>query len=303
MSASRAADLADLTGRTILVTGSSSGIGRAAALRLAEAGATVLVHGRSPDKTAAVARTVGTEPLIADFTRLSEVSELADLVLDRAGRLDAVLHNAGAYSKRRTLTSDGFESTFQTDYLAPFLLQLLLNDRLMETPGSRVVVTTSIASHLGRVDLDDLDGSRRKYRGSLAYASTKLLQILWVDELRRRFAGSSSTAVAVHPGAVGTRFGAGSLLPSFLYRIPVRKKFLLGFFVNTPEQGAEPLVWLIAAAERPDVDAPYFYRFGSGRSPAKAEDARLAREVWERSLEMVEEWVPGEVGLRCLLSP
>ncbi len=233
----RSIELPDLTGRTILVTGASSGIGQAAALRLAGAGATVLAHGRSAQKMAEVTRATGTEPLLADFARLAEVRRLADGVLQRTGRLDAVLHNAGAFYKRRIATEDGHESTFQTNYLAPFLLQSLLNDLVVATPDSRVVVTTSVASRRGGVDLDDLEHSNGRYRPFHAYATTKLQGILFAMELRRRLAATTTAVTAVHPGAVATHFGAGSLLPRFLYRMPIRKELLIGYFVSTSEAG------------------------------------------------------------------
>lgn len=284
-------ELPDLTGRTIFVTGASSGIGRAAALRLAAAGATVIAHGRSAEKTAGLARLLGTEPLVADFTRLSEVHRLAHAVLTRAERLDAVLHNAGAFYRRRILTEDGYEATFQTNHLAPFLLQMLLNDRVVRTPGSRVVVATSAASRFGRVDPDDLTSSRGLYRPFRAYASTKLMNILFVRELRRRFAETTATAASVHPGAVATNFGAGSLLPRFLYRIPIRKELLVGYFVHTADRGAEPLLWLAAHPDRKCADGLYFRRFAPARSPSRlADDPHLARELWARSEEMVRKW-------------
>jgi NAD(P)-dependent dehydrogenase (short-subunit alcohol dehydrogenase family) len=285
-------DLPDLTGKTILVTGASSGIGRAAALRLAGAGATVLAHGRSAEKMAGFAHSLGIEPLVADFTRLAEVRRLAKGVLQRTERLDAILHNAGAFYKRHVLTEDGHESTFQTNYLAPFLLQLLLNDLVLKTRGSRVVVTTSAASRVGRIDLDDLGHPRGPYRPLSAYAATKLMGILFVRELRRRLADTTVVATAVHPGAVATNFGAGSMLPRFLYRIPIRRDLLIGYFVSTPEQGAEPLLWL---ATRPDpgfADSLYFKRFVSARPPSsQGDDPDLARDLWERSEKMVRRWI------------
>jgi NAD(P)-dependent dehydrogenase (short-subunit alcohol dehydrogenase family) len=259
---------------------------------LAVAGATVLVHGRSAEKTTGLARSIGTEPLIADFARLAEVRRLADSVLQETDHLDAILHNAGAFYRRRTLTEDGYESTFQTNYLAPFLLQLLLYDLVLETPGSRIVVTTSVASRWGRVDLSSLDHSKGFYRPFFTYATTKLENILFVRELRRRLAGTTVTATAVHPGAVATNFGAGSMLPRFLYRIPIRKDLLVGYFVSTPEQGAEPLVWLATAPDLGCANGLYFDRFVPTRPPSlQGNNPKLARELWERSEQMVRKWI------------
>lgn len=328
------------------MTGASSGIGRAAALRLAGAGATVLAHGRSAQKLGDLARALGTDPLLADFSRLCEVRRLADHVRRRTGRLDAILHNAGSFHKRRVLTEDGHESTFQTNYLAPFLLQSLLHDLVLWTPGARVVVTSSVASRIGRVDLDDLSYARRGYRGFRAYADTKLMNILFAGELRRRLAAAAMggpaaapapaagaapaphpapvlgpapdsavapdpapaalptamdpapaaappTAVAVHPGAVASSFGRGSLLPRFLYRVPIRKELLIGYFVHTPEEGAEPLVWHAAGSDGArQASCVYFSRFRCVTVPSpQGDDPELARALWERSEKMVERWM------------
>ncbi len=327
--------LPDLSGKTVLVTGASSGIGRAAALRLAAAGATVLAHGRSAEKLAGMVPFLGTEPLLADFARLADVRLLAERVLERTERLDAIMHNAGSFHRRRILTEDGHESTFQINYLAAFLLQLLLQERLVSTPGSRVVVTTSVAGHIGRVDLDDLGHTQGRHRPFRAYADTKLMNVLFVKELRRRLertgvasvpaAGASTprtpstppsvprtpaaslrspappsgpSAVAVHPGAVATNFGSGSLLPRFVYRIPIRKELLIGYFVKTAEEGAEPLVWQVVRRNEGCADALYFHRFAPGRSPRRADDPELASALWERSEQMVRPWY--ETGCRPL---
>lgn len=284
--------LPDLTGRTVLVTGAGSGIGRAAALQLAAAGATVLVHGRSPERLAEVARTVGTDPLQADFAKLSDVRRLADGVRARTECLHAILHNAGAFHRSHALTEDGHERTFQTNYLASFLLQMLLNDLLLRASHSRVVVTSSVAARLGTVNLEDLELTTRPYRPFFSYATTKLLGILFVRELRRRLSGAGVRAVAVHPGPVGTNFGSGSLFPDFMYRIPIRKKLLIGYFVCTAAEGAEPLVWSAAAPDRESVDGLYFSRFTPRRPPSPlADDPDLAQRLWMQTERMLQPWI------------
>src|SRR3954447_11972948 len=133
-----------MEGKTIVITGASAGVGAAAARQLADLGADVVVVGRSPDKTAAVARSIGTEPLVADFARLSDVRRLAEQLLERCPKIDVLANNAGGIFPRRTVTEDGHELTFQVNHLAPFLLTALLRDRLVETGGSRVITTSSV---------------------------------------------------------------------------------------------------------------------------------------------------------------
>jgi NAD(P)-dependent dehydrogenase (short-subunit alcohol dehydrogenase family) len=282
--------ISDLAGKTILVTGASSGIGRAAALRLAAAGATVLVHGRSPERTAEVARAVGTEPLVADFGRLDDVRTLAEKVRQMTDRVDVLMHNAGALVPKRTTTQDGHELTFQGNHLAPFLLQRLLNDLVVGTPGSRVIVTSSGANRSGKVNVEDLDREWVRYRPFPTYATSKLENILFVRELSRRLSGTTAVAIAVHPGSVATAFGMGSLMPGVFYRMPGKRAYLLN-----PESGAAPLVWLATTADADKINGTYCSRFKArGKTSPQADDGELARELWDRSEEMIQRWLEGE---------
>lgn len=280
-------ELPDLTGKTVLITGASSGIGAVAARRLSEVGARVLVQGRSVQRTAEIAEAVGAEPMIADFARLDEVRSLAEHVLRTNDRLDVVLHNAGALVPRPTRTVDGHELTFQANHLAPFLLQLLLTDLIAGTPGARVVVTGSGANQLGKVNLDDLDRERRRCRPFLTYSTSKLENILFVLELAWRLSGRGVTAVSFNPGAVATNFGAGSTFPGVFYRTGMSKYYLL-----SETEGAAPLIWLATRADVARTNGVYFDRFKpNGRTSRQARDAGLARELWLRSEEMVRPWL------------
>jgi NAD(P)-dependent dehydrogenase (short-subunit alcohol dehydrogenase family) len=199
-----------------------------------------------------------------------------------------VLHNAGALVARRTITPDGHELTFQANHLAPFLLHRMLEPLVLRTPGSRVIVTSSKANLRGRVDLEDLDHRRGRYHGFGAYAASKLENILFVRELTRRLAGSSEmTAVAVHPGDVATAFGAGSFFPGFFYRIPIKR-----FYLITPEEGAAPLLLLATMPDPRPAHGLYYDRLTPrGKVARQADDAELARGLWERSEEMVSDWL------------
>ena len=173
-----------LHGKTVVITGASSGIGAEAARRLAELGATVAVAGRSPEKTAAVAQRIGGQAHLADFGRLDDVRRLAADLLAAYERIDILANNAGAISTHRTTSADGHEMTFQVNHLAPFLLTNLLLARLAAAPGgARVINTGSNVYRRARLDLDDLDGSRQPYPAS------KLATILFTRELARRTGG------------------------------------------------------------------------------------------------------------------
>jgi len=176
-----------MRGRTVVITGASSGIGAAAARRFAALGATVAVVGRSPQKTAAVAEAIGAHPHLADFSRLDAVRELADDLLGRYPRIDVLANNAGGIFASRNTTADGHEMTFQVNYLAPFLLTNLLLRRLTQGPNEgRVVNTASMAYRWGRLDLANLDRSGGRYSGQGAYGGAKLAMLLFTRELARR---------------------------------------------------------------------------------------------------------------------
>ncbi len=280
-----ASELPDLTGRTVVITGASAGIGAAAARRLAAAGARVLPVGRDPHKTAAVAREVGAEPLVADFARLDDVRRLADEVLARTSTIDVLANNAGGLFKGRRTTVDGHETTFQVNHLAPFLLTHLLREALAATPGARVVTTSSGGNLAGRVDLDDLDFERRRYTSFAAYAASKLENILFTRELSRRWADVSASSF--HPGAVASEFGRDSLIAAVMYRSPLKRLVSI-----TPEAGAAPLVHLATRPDPETVDGAHLDRFKPGRTAKQADDAALARGLWERSAQFT--GVPGQ---------
>jgi NAD(P)-dependent dehydrogenase (short-subunit alcohol dehydrogenase family) len=173
----------DMKGKIVVITGASSGIGAVAAReRLAERGATVVPVGRSMNATAAVAAEVGTEPLIVDYARLSDVRALANQLLDRYPTIDVLAHNAGGTFGERRTTEDGHELTMQVNYFAPFLLQHLLHDRLSAS-SAHIVVTSSVAHWGGRIDLDDLDFMNRRHSASAAYTASKLADLLFAREI------------------------------------------------------------------------------------------------------------------------
>jgi NAD(P)-dependent dehydrogenase (short-subunit alcohol dehydrogenase family) len=266
--------------KTIVITGSSDGIGAAAARQLHEQGHHVVVVGRSPQKTRAVAEAIGADHHVADFGRLADVRRLAADLLDRYPRIDVLANNAGGVISDRARTADGFDPTFQINHLAPFLLTRLLMDRLIASRAS-VLQTSSIGARMsGRLDPDDL-GLERAMTTSRAYGTAKLQNILFTKELHARHGQDGIAAAAFHPGNVASSFGKDARGLIHLIAVnPVARRF---FFVS-PEQGADQLVWL--ATSEPGTDwQPGLYL--EKRRPAKtspqADDAELARRLWEHS--------------------
>jgi NAD(P)-dependent dehydrogenase (short-subunit alcohol dehydrogenase family) len=268
-----------VAGRTIIITGASDGIGAAAARTLTEAGDTVVVVGRSPQKTAAIARELGAEYHVADFSRLDEVRGLAATLLENHPRIDVLANNAGGIMGEREVTVDGFEKTLQVNHLAPFLLTTLLLPRLVENRAT-VINTASVAARIwGDIDIDDL-GNARAYSPNKAYGDAKLANILFTRELARRFGDEGVSTAAFHPGVVGTSFATGSTSPMrVLYRV-------FGRFLLSAEKGADTLVWL--ATNRTEWENGAFYtKRAIDRTNPQADDATLAATLWERSAALV----------------
>ena len=267
--------------KTIVITGASDGIGAAGARRLHAAGHTVVIVGRSPDKTAEIARDLGVESHVADFTRLGDVHELAGNLLSRHRTIDVLVNNAGGVFGERTPTTDGFEKTFQVNHLAPFLLTNLLLDTLIASKAS-VVQTSSVAARLyGHIDLHDLDNAT-KYSANKAYGDAKLANILFTRALHDRFHTAGLSAAAFHPGFVATSFASDttSAAMKLVYANPLVRPF-----IASPERGADQLVWL--SETRPGTSwqsgAYYEKRTIAGKVNPQSRDRDLARRLWDIS--------------------
>ena len=202
-----------MAGRTVLVTGGTSGIGRATALGLAAMGAQLAITGRDRGRTEDAAREIRAagggqvDVFVADLSAQSQVRRLAGEVLQRLPRIDVLVNNAGGFWNTRHVTADGLEHTFALNHLAPFLLTSLLLGRLKRTTPARVVTVSSNVQAHGRIDFDDLQ-AERSYSGARAYNQSKLANVLFTYELARRLEGTAVTANALHPGLVRTSFGA-----------------------------------------------------------------------------------------------
>lgn len=233
---------ADLRGRIALVTGATSGLGRATAKALAQLGATVIIVGRDPEKTervaAAIRKETGSSAVRTQIADLSSMREIRALAARVEGPLHLLVNNAGVLLADRTETDEGFETTFATNLLGHFLLTKLLIDKLDQP--ARIVNVSSGGMYTQRIRVDDLQMSRGRYDGTVAYARTKRGQVIltemWAQKLRDR----GIVVHAMHPGWADTP-GVSKSLPRF-YQIT---KPLL----RTPEQGADTIVWLCASKE------------------------------------------------------
>jgi NAD(P)-dependent dehydrogenase (short-subunit alcohol dehydrogenase family) len=279
-----------VAGKRVVMTGATNGIGLAAAEELAALGAELTIVARSPERAAmAVGRIRETaagapvpEVLIADLSSQAEVRRLAAELLDRHGRIDVLVNNAGAMFRARRLTVDGIEETWALNHLAPFLLTNLLLDRLKQYPPARIITTASDAHRGSHIPFDDLGAETSgKGRGFARYGETKLANILFTVELARRLQGSGVTANCFHPGLVASGFNQNNGRLMKVAMAAIRP------FARTPEKGAETLVWL---ADSPDVsneNGGYFVDKRPTLPSAEAQDPEAARRLWEVSRRQV----------------
>ncbi|WP_315095601.1 SDR family oxidoreductase [uncultured Cellulomonas sp.] len=275
-----------MAGKTVLVTGATSGIGRATAIGLAARGAHVALTGRSGERTQDVAREIrasgGTaDAFVADLSSQAQVRQLADDVLHTCPRLDVLVNNVGGYWSTRHLTVDGLERTFALNHLAPFLLTNLLLDRLARTGPARIVTVSSQAQAQGRIDLDDLQGERA-YSGSRAYNQSKLANVMFTYALARKLRGTWVTATVLHPGVVNTSFGADD--PGRIQRVLVP---VIRPFMKTPAQGAATSIHLACAPELEHVSGVFFAHGKPKRSSERSYDEAVAARLWELSADLV----------------
>jgi len=280
-----------MDGRTVIITGGNSGIGKAAATELARAGARVVITARSQERgTAAVADiraasgSSEVELSVFDLGDLASVRAGAADLLDRCPTIDVLCNNAGLILTERTLSADGYEATLAINHLGPFLLTQLLVPRLVESAPARVVNVASTAHRFARRGMvfDDLM-AERSYKQMEVYGRSKLANMLFTTELAERLAGTGVTANSLHPGSVATGYARDGDTTGFLaWGIKVYAPFSL-----TPEQGARTTVYLCSSPDVAGVTGKYFVRCKEKTPAATALDTEAAARLWAISEELV----------------
>jgi NAD(P)-dependent dehydrogenase (short-subunit alcohol dehydrogenase family) len=273
-------------GKVVLITGGTSGIGKAAATALAGMGAHVVITGRNEERGKQALQEIreesgneGVELMLADLAVQAEVQRLAEEFRERHDRLDVLVNNAGLVLSERTETPDGIETQLAINHLAPFLLTNLLLDLLEKSAPSRIVTVSSDAHRWGKMDLDDLQ-SRKRYRAFSVYGMTKLANVMFTYELAERLEGTGVTVNCLHPGSVNTNFAVSS-----------RSLFTLLFrafkpFMRSPEQGADTLIYLAASPEVEGMTGKYLVDRRVKAASDAAYDQTTRKELWEASEEL-----------------
>ena len=277
-----------MSGKTVLVTGATGGIGHATATGLARLGARVAITGRDMARAEmaaadirAAANNAAVDAYAADLSSQTEVRRLAGEVLDRYQRLDVLVNNVGGFWAHRHVTADGLEHTLALNHLAPFLLTTLLLERLKASAPARIVTVASGAHTLGRLNFDDLQGEL-KYSGQRAYNASKLANVMFTYELARRLQGSGVTATALHPGVVRTAFGAEDQSAMFTLMLPLMRPFM-----KTTVKGAATSIYLASSPKEEGVTGVYYSNSKHKKSSTSSYDTRVAGRLWQGSADLV----------------
>jgi NAD(P)-dependent dehydrogenase (short-subunit alcohol dehydrogenase family) len=281
----------NMNGKVCLVTGANQGIGKETAIGLAKQGATVVITARDQAKGAAALADIkqrsGNDSvtlMTVDFASFDSIRRFAADVQAAHPQLHVLVNNAGAYNAARSVTKDGFETTFGVNHLGYFLTTKLLLDTIKASAPARIVSVSSGAHARGKMNFDDLHGEQ-SYAGFGAYGQSKLANVLFTYELARRLEGTGVTANCLHPGVVMTGFGKnnsgfiGSLFGVFQ---TVGKPWLL-----TPEKGARTSIYLASSPEVEGVTGKYYADSKEKESNAISHDTDVARRLWDVSEQMI----------------
>jgi NAD(P)-dependent dehydrogenase (short-subunit alcohol dehydrogenase family) len=269
-----------------MITGATAGIGLVTARELAHRGATVIVVGRSPERSATTVRQIrqqtgnaNVDYMLADLSSMKEVRKLAQQFKDQYQTLHVLVNNAGAIFLGRQVTAEGVEMTWGLNHLSYFLLTNLLLDTIVASAPARILNVSSRAHERAAMHFDDLQGQRR-YSGTLAYGQSKLANVMFTYELARRLEGTGITVNALHPGFVASNFAANNGPLARLAR-PI-----LNLFSISVEDGARTSVYLATSPSVEGVTGKYFVEEKEVPSSEASYDQAGAKRLWQISAEM-----------------
>ena len=277
------------TDKRVVLSGATSGIGYFTARKFASQGANLLCINRNQEKSENLKSEIEGEfgvkcdYMLADLSNMKEVRKVTEELQGIKTAIDVLIHNAGVYLTKRELTSEGIEKVFMVQYLASFIMNFLLMDKLKAQEKARIIMVNSEGHRFAAWGLrfDDLNWDRRRYSGLKSYGSAKLAQLLSMIVFHERFKDSGVTINAMHPGAVKTETGQEN---GAMYRW--YKRNILDRTLKSPEISAEALYYLGAAKDMEEVSGKFFNLTHEEVPAPPALDEEAAYEIWEKSLEI-----------------
>lgn len=273
---------------TALITGATSGIGRAGAFALGKAGYNLILTGRSENKGKKLEKIihkkfgVNADFLKTDISSISEVKELADTIKEKYDKIDVLVNNAGARFYEYLKSRDGIELTFATNYIGHFVLTLSLLD-LLKKPGSARIINMASSSHWkAKIDLDEIAGPKN-YDRRLAYGASKLAMVLFTYELSGKLNDKNVTVNALDPGGVATNLGRNNGLEAWARHYV---SYLIKFKLAMPSTAADAVLYLASSKELKDVSGKYFFRRSITKSSEASYNKKTAEDLWNLSLKI-----------------
>jgi retinol dehydrogenase-12 len=272
------------TGKVMLVTGATAGIGKVTAWELARTGATVVLVGRNSQKAKETIREIledlhgnaRLDAIIGDLSSLKDIQNVANTFKEKYSRLDVLINNAGGFFFNRLESVDGYEMTLALNHLNYFYLTKLLLDVILQTPKARIVNVSSSAHYIGKANFSDLQ-RKKGYFGWRVYADSKLMNIYFTRVLAQKLSGSHITTNSLHPGFVATNLGHENGLSTWAIKIGQR------ILAISPQAGARTSIYLATSSEVEGVSGKYFTRCQQQRPSLAAMDDRAANTLWELS--------------------
>ena len=279
----------DFQGRLVVITGATSGIGYETARKFASRGAELLCINRNEEKSKALCQTLINEfqttcnYLIGDFTRLADIHALGKKLSDLKRDIDVLIHNAGVFITKRTLTVDHLETVFQANYLSTFVLNYYLREKFKKQGHGRIIFVNSEAHRFAILGLDfnDLDWKKRRYLGLRSYGAAKTAQLLSMLKFAEYFSGSGVTINAMHPGNVKTNSGQNN---GRIYKF--FKPILVDRTAKSPKVSAEALYYLGVSSEVEHLSGKFFSLTTEELPAPPALDKEAAADLWKISLKL-----------------
>lgn len=278
-----------MDGKVCVITGTTSGVGYQAAIRLAKANAKIVMMVRNKEKAEQLCTEIRSlskqEPdyFLADFEKLSEVRKATEAILAKYRHIDVLINNAGIHLTTRQLSADGYEKVFAVNHLASFLVTSLLLKRMVESAPSRIIQVNSEGHRFNGLDINDLNWEKRKYGGYGSYGASKTAQLMTVWELNDILQGKGVTINAMHPGAVKSNIGSYN---GWFYNW--FSKYLMQPFLKNPEISGEAIFYLASSPEMEHVSGKFFNLTNEEIPAPHAQNREIGKQIFRISKELIQ---------------